>query len=91
MRSIGWQSNVATKPFMITEVSRLLEYIDCLDRRFWVQCRNIRRDASVKSGIVVVGADDHHDAGAIGIVCRSAMPIQRGYIGSYGWDDSWGR
>lgn len=93
IRAIGWQSNLSTKPYMITEVSRHLDDIDCQDIRFWSQCKNIRRNPTVKSGIMVVGADDHHDAGAIAIVCRSAMPIARGYVGSAtegGWDDSWG-
>ena len=93
IRAIGWQTNLSTKPYMITEVSRHLDDIDCQDIRFWSQCKNIRRNATVKSGILVVGADDHHDAGAIAIVCRSAMPIARGYVGRTdegGWDDSWG-
>ncbi len=93
IRAIGWQSNISTKPYMITEVSRHLDDIDCQDIRFWSQCKNIRRNAMVKSGILVVGADDHHDAGAIAIVCRSAMPIARGYVGNTtegGWGDGWG-
>ena len=44
----------------------------------------------MKSGIIVVGADDHHDAGAIAIVCRSAQAVQIGYAGSAGGDDNWG-
>ena len=94
IRAIGWQTNISTKPYMITEVSRHLEDIDCQDIRFWSQCRNIRRNRMVKSGILVVGADDHHDAAAIAIVCRDAMPIARGYVGNTtegGWDDKWGR
>ncbi len=93
IKSIGWQTNVATKPYMITEVSRHLEDIDCQDIRFWSQCKNIRRNKLIRSGILVVGADDHHDAGAIAIVCRHAQAIARGYVGSAtegGWDDSWG-
>ena len=94
IRAIGWQSNLSTKPYMITEVSRHLEDIDCQDVRFWSQCRNIRRNRMFKSGILVVGADDHHDAGAIAIVCRDAMPIARGYVGNTtegGWDEKWER
>ena len=89
-RVIGWQTNVSTKPYMITEVNRHLDDIDCQDLRFWSQCKNIRRNAMVKSGIIVVGADDHHDAGAIAIVCRSSQPVQRGYVGSAGWPEDWG-
>ena len=94
MRTVGWQTNQSTKPYMITEVSRHLDDIDCQDIRFWSQCKNIRRNSMVKSGILVVGADDHHDAGAIAIVCRDAMPIARGLVGDStegGWGDSWGR
>ncbi len=94
IKSIGWQTNLSTKPYMITEVSRHLDDIDCQDIRFWSQCKNIRRNSTVKSGILVVGADDHHDCGAIAIVCRSAMPIARGYVGNTtegGWGDGWGR
>ncbi len=95
IRAIGWQSNVSTKPYMITEVSRNMEYMECYDQRFWAQCKNIRRTNQLKSGLLVVGADDHHDAGAIAIVCRAAQPVQRGYVGSSGdsggWGDSWGR
>ncbi|KKN54547.1 hypothetical protein LCGC14_0591390 [marine sediment metagenome] len=90
---VGWQTNVSTKPYMITEVNRHLNDIDCQDIRFWSQCKNIRRNSMVKSGIMVVGADDHHDAGAIAIVCRDAMPIARGYVGNTtegGWDEKWG-
>jgi hypothetical protein len=94
LRSVGWQTNVSTKPYMISEVNRNLEYLDCKDQRFWEQMKNVHRDGTVKSGISVVGAEDHHMAGGISIVCRSAMPIQRGYIGNTGdnggWDDSWG-
>jgi len=96
VRAIGWQTNISTKPYMITEVSRHLEHIDCQDIRFWSQCKNIRRNAMIKSGILVVGADDHHDCGAIGIVCRDAQAVQRGYAGSTSdegsgsWTEGWG-
>lgn len=91
VRAVGWQTNLSTKPYMITEVNRHLEHLDCQDMRFWSQCKNIRRNAMVKSGIIVVGADDHHDCGAIAIVCRDSQAIQRGYVGSAGWDEGWGR
>lgn len=91
VRAVGWQTNLATKPYMITELNRHMDDIDCQDIRFWSQCKNIRRNPMVKSGVLVVGADDHHDAGAIAVVCRDAQPVQRGYIGSAGWPDDWGR
>ena len=88
-KAIGWQTNLSTKPYMVTELNRHLEHIDCQDMRFWSQCKNIRRNSMIKSGILVVGADDHHDCGAIAIVCRDAQPVQRGYVGSAGWPDNW--
>ena len=91
VKAVGWQTNLATKPYMITELHRHLEHLDCQDIRFWSQCKNIRRNAQVKSGIIVVGADDHHDCGAIAIVCRDAQRIERGYVGSAGWPDDWGK
>lgn len=90
VRAIGWQTNLSTKPYMITELNRHLDHLDSQDIRFWSQCKNIRRNPMVKSGVLVVGADDHHDAGAIAVVCRSAQPVQRGYVGSAGWDENWG-
>ena len=89
-KAIGWQTNLSTKPYMVTELNRHLEHIDCQDMRFWSQCKNIRRNSMIKSGILVVGADDHHDCGAIAIVCRDAQPVQRGYVGSAGWPEGWG-
>ena len=94
IRAVGWQTNLSTKPYMITEVSRHLDDIECQDIRFWSQCRNIRRNRMVKSGIVVVGADDHHDAAAIAVCCRSAMPSARGFVGDStagGWNEAWGQ
>jgi len=91
VRAIGWQTNTATKPYMLTELNRHMEDIECHDRRFWSQCRNIRRDPTMKYGISVVGADDHHDAGVIAVVCRGVQAVHRGYVGSAGWDENWGR
>ena len=95
IRAIGWQTNTSTKPYMLTELNRHLEDIECYDIRFWSQLRNIRRDPTMKYGISVVGADDHHDAGAIAVVCRGVQAVQVGYAGSSGesggWDDKWGR
>ena len=95
IRAIGWETNTATKPYMLTELNRYMEDIECYDQRFWSQCRNIRRDPTMKYGISVVGADDHHDCGAIAVCCRSAQAVQMGYAGSSGehggWDDKWGK
>jgi len=95
IRAIGWQTNTATKPYMLTELNRHMEDIECHDIRFWSQCKNIRRDPTMKYGISVIGADDHHDAGAIAVCCRSAQSVVAGYVGSSGdaggWDERWGR
>ena len=95
IRAIGWQTNTSTKPYMLTELNRYLEDIECYDQRFWSQLRNIRRDPTMKYGISVVGADDHHDAGAIAVCCRGVQAVQLGYAGnsgdSGGWNESWGR
>jgi hypothetical protein len=90
IRAYGWQTNTSTKPYMITELNRHLDDIDCQDIRFWSQCKNIRRNRMVKTGIMSIGADDHHDCGAIAVVCRNAQAVQRGYVGSAGWPDDWG-
>jgi len=95
IRAIGWQTNTSTKPYMLTELNRHMEDVECHDQRFWSQCKNIRRDASMKYGISVVGADDHHDAGAIAVCCRGVQAVQVGYAGntgdSGGWNDTWGK
>ncbi len=95
IRAIGWQTNSSTKPYMLTELNRCMEDIECHDQRFWSQCKNIRRDPTAKYGISVIGADDHHDASAIAIVCRSVQAVNVGYVGntgsSGGWDERWGK
>ena len=95
VRAVGWQTNTSTKPYMLTELNRHMEDIECCDRRFWSQCRNIRRDPTMKYGISVVGADDHHDAACIAVVCRSVQSAPVGYVGSTGesggWGDNWGQ
>ncbi len=95
IRAIGWQTNSSTKPYMLTELNRNMEDIECHDQRLWHQCKNIRRDPTMKYGISVVGADDHHDAAAIAVCCRVVQAVQVGYAGntgdSGGWDDRWGK
>ncbi len=95
IRAIGWQTNTSTKPYMLTELNRNMEDIECHDLRFWSQCKNIRRDPTMKYGISVIGADDHHDAGGIAVCCRTAQSAPIGYIGntgdSGGWGDNWGK
>uniref|UniRef100_A0A6H1ZXS0 Putative terminase n=1 Tax=viral metagenome TaxID=1070528 RepID=A0A6H1ZXS0_9ZZZZ len=90
-KAIGWQTNGKTKPYMIGDISRHLDHIECYDIRFWSQCKNTRRDSSNKTGYVNVGSIDHYMAGGIAIVCRNAMPSAKGLVGSCGWDDDWGK
>jgi hypothetical protein len=90
LRSIGWQTNVSTKPYMISEVNRNLEYIECYDKCFWEQLNNVQRDPTSKSGISVKGPEDYHMAGGIAIVCRGSRPVHIGYVGSSGDSGGWG-
>jgi len=87
-KDIGWQTTRSTKPYMVTELMRHLSKITTYDIRLISQLRNIRW---VGDRAVSIGADDYHDSAAIAIVCRSAMPIERGFVGASGWSDSWGR
>ena len=87
-RDIGWQTNKSTKPYMCNELSRNLPKITTHDIRLVSQLRNIREE---NDRPIAVGADDYHDSMAIAIVCRSAVPIERGFAGVSGWSDNWGR
>lgn len=87
-RDIGWATTRSTKPYMITEVSRHLSKIKTHDIRIVSQLRNLRW---IGDRAISIGADDYHDSMAIAVVCRSAMPVERGLVGVSGWNDSWGR
>ena len=88
-KNIGWQTNRATKPYMCNELSRCLQRITSHDIRLISQLRNIR---SVGDRPVAVGSDDYHDSAAIAIVTRTAMPIERGFVGmKSGWGEKWGK
>ena len=92
-KDIGWQTNTSTKPYMITELGRYLSKVRTHDIRFVSQLRNLRWmiDGRGRNRAISIGSDDHHDAGAIAIVCRTAMPVERGMVGSYGWTKDWGK
>ncbi len=92
-KDIGWQTNTSTKPYMITELGRYLPKTKTHDIRFVSQLRNIRWmiDGKGRNRAVSIGSDDHHDAGAIAIVCRTALPTERGLVGTYGWTAGWGK
>ena len=87
-KDIGWQTTKSTKPNMITELARNLSKIKTHDSRIPSQLRNVRW---IDGRAVPVGADDYAMSTAIAIVCRSAMPVERGLVGTHGWSDSWGR
>ena len=91
-RDIGWQTNPATKIYMCNELCRLLPVIECHDIRVIEQCRNIKELKSRGRLIPTsVGADDYHDSMCIAIVCRTAMPLARGFVDAKGWGDDWGK
>ena len=91
--SIGWRTTKTTKPYMISEVLKNFSKIKTHDIRLVSQFRNIiwviGRDG--KDRAMARGSDDYHDAAAIAIVCRKALPIERGFVGTCGWNDKWGR
>jgi len=77
---------------MINEVSRHMHQLEVHDIRIVSQFRNIRwQGEGHKRRAIPIGMDDFHDSAAIAIVCRDAMPIVRGCVGTAGWDDTWGR
>jgi hypothetical protein len=89
---IGWATTPKTKPYMITELNRHLSKVLTHDIRLISQCRNIRWIQGARGERAVsIGADDYHDSMAIAIVCRDAMPVERGLVGVSGWNDNWGR
>ena len=90
-KNIGWQTNGSTKVYMCNELLRALPLITTHDIRFVSQCRNIREGKSRGRVIPVsVGADDYHDSGAIAVVCRDSVQIERGFVGAKGWTENWG-
>jgi len=91
-KTIGWQTNTKTKPYMINELARHLTQIKTHDIRLVSQLRNIRWIQGKRGERAVsVGMDDYHDSAAIALVCRQAAPTFRGVIGTAGWTDNWGR
>jgi len=91
-KDIGWLTTRTTKPYMIKELNVNLAKIKTHDIRFVSQLRNVRWiGAGARQLAASLGADDHHDAGCIAIVCRDSLPVERGLVGVSGWPDSWGR
>lgn len=87
-KDVGWLTTRSTKPYMIAEIKRHMSKIITHDIRLVSQFRNIRWVGQLA---LALGTDDYHDSAAIAIVCRTAMPVERGLVGTYGWSESWGR
>lgn len=91
-KDIGWLTTRQTKPYMIKELSVNLPKIITHDIRLISQMRNIRWiGVGARQFAASLGPDDHHDAAALAIVCRTALPVERGLVGVAGWGDDWGR
>jgi hypothetical protein len=79
---LGWMTGPKTKPYMLNMMSRMLDTMIVHDSDFLSECRNIR---IAGDRAVSVGADDIHDAVAIGLVCRDSRPVHRGFVGTSGY------
>jgi len=79
---LGWLTTPKTKDFMLHTMSRMLNIMTVHDMDFISECRNIRLAGDK---VISTGADDIHDAVAIGLVCRDSRPIQRGFVGASGY------
>jgi hypothetical protein len=77
---IGWLTTPRTKPTMIAEMVRMLPKIETYDINFVSQLRNIRY---INDRAIAVGPDDHHDTGAIAMVCRrTRRTTESGFVGT---------
>jgi len=79
---LGWLTTPKTKDFMLHTMARMLNTMTVHDMDFISECRNIRLAGDK---VISTGADDIHDAVAIGLVCRDSRPIQRGFVGASGY------
>ena len=79
---LGWLTSPKNKDFMLHTVARMLNVMDVHDIDFISECRNIRL-AGDKA--ISVGADDIHDAVAVGLVCRDSRPVHKGFVGTSGY------
>lgn len=84
--SIGWLTTPRTKPYMISEMVRMLPRLETYDYNLVSQFRNMRY---IGNNVVAVGPDDHHDAAAIAMACRrSRRQSTSGFVGTTrGWKD----
>jgi len=79
---LGWLTTPKTKDFMFSTTARMLNTMTVHDIDFLSECRNIR---IAGDKVLSVGADDIHDAVAIGLVCRGSRPTSRGFVGTSGY------
>ena len=85
-KEIGWLTTPRTKPFMISEMQRMLPVLETYDNNLVSQLRNMRYIGNL---VVAVGPDDHHDAAAIAMATRRSANVgQSRFAGStQGWPD----
>jgi hypothetical protein len=83
---VGWLTTNRTKPYMIEQLRRNLGNLSISDHRIVSELRNIRiRKSSGKVQYISVGKDDLHDSAAIAVACRDSVPVEKGLVGTYGW------
>jgi hypothetical protein len=87
-RVIGWLTTPRTKPFMTSEMHRMLYHTITHDINLVGQFRNMR---IIGDRVMSVGPDDHHDAAAIAMACRSSVVRSQdtGFAGVAGWSEEW--
>lgn len=78
----GWLTTPRTKPFMVTELARMLPKLEIYDIDLISEIKSMR---AVGEKIMSTSFDDLHDTAAIAAVCRQSRPTLRGYIGSAGY------
>lgn len=84
----GWNTNRATKDYMLQQVHKYLPSLVCHDIELVRQLRNFRQ---VGDKIDIIGLDDIHDTLAIGLAVHNPNPLKRGYVGRTGYKQDWGR
>jgi len=84
----GWLTTPKTKPFMVSELVRMLPNLELHDLDIVAELRNMRVD----NGIVLSsGYDDLHDSTAIAVACRQSRPVTKGFMGAAGYSGGrWG-
>ena len=90
MKLVGWQTNGATKPYMVNVIAKEMHRIETHDLRIVSQFKNIRwQGDGKKRRAMSIGADDFHDSTGIALVCRDSVPLIRGCVGQAGWPQDW--